>query len=52
MTTALFLLLLIGGFAALVHVVRHDRFTAGPRSSRTLFGRSGRLADDQHLVLR
>jgi hypothetical protein len=49
MTTALFLLLLIGGFAALVQVARHDRFSSGPRSA-TLFGKLGRAADDPNLL--
>lgn len=51
MTTALFLLLVISGFAALVHLARHDRFAPGPCTA-TLFGIRGRSAHSSRIVLR
>ncbi len=49
MTTILFILLMIGGFAALVRAARRDRFSASP-STATLFGKLGQAAHDPHVL--
>lgn len=50
MTTILFLILMIAGFAALVRATRHDRFSARPSTAATLFGKLGQAAHDPHVL--